>query len=203
MKELKNLEKTLVVADSNPFFYGHAVVAMYYVIKQRGYILDVYPVWNLEYTDEKFCKIYPDKCGERELYVTDIYMCVDSLSEAQKAHLKELDLEYSFFKDEDALERLATRLDLDLMHIGYDGEPQEGTWFTCLRIRPIFRRMLPSNLHIYSLRESDEDASQPATIEEKVFVNHYGDILTDRELPVPVQLEVDTIEYDEEGNIIG
>lgn len=89
------------------------------------------------------------------------------------------------------------------MHIGYDGESNEGTWFTCLRIDNAIRNMLPANLHIYLLRADDEDDSRAASIEERVYVNHYGDILTNKSLPVPIQLEVEDIQYDEEGNIIG
>lgn len=63
--------------------------------------------------------------------------------------------------------------------------------------------MLPENFHVYSLRASDEDDSQAAVIEDKVLVNHYGDILLDHPLSVPIMLHVDKIQYDDEGNIIG
>ena len=117
--------------------------------------------------------------------------------------MQELKLVYRFHEDTDALERLAVKLNMDKMNVGFDGEAEDGTWFTCCRIENALRGVLPESLHVYSLRSSDEDDSQAASIEEVVRVNHYGDILVNDILPVPVKLEVDPVEYDEEGNIIG
>ena len=37
---------------------------------------------------------------------------------------------------------------------------------------------VPPELLLYGLRHGDDD-SEPATVEERVFINHFGDILTD------------------------
>lgn len=203
MKKLVNLEKALVVAIANPILFAHTAFAMFYVKDQCGDILNVIPVWKMGCPDMERGNIHPSEDNHEQLSVDDVMFCVSELNAVQKAHLDNLGLDYRFHKDEDALARLAKKLDLDLMHIGYDGESNEGTWFTCLRIDNAIRNMIPSNFHIYSLRADDEDDSQAASIEEKVYVNHYGDILTNKPLPVPVELEVEDIQYDEEGNIIG
>lgn len=71
-------------------------------------------------------------------------------------------------------------------------------YFTCLRID---RSKVPANLYVYSLREND-DGSQPASIEENVIVNHFGDIVVDHKLPPPIPLLLDDLQYDEEDNLI-
>ena len=202
MKKLENLDKSLVVAVINPDYQGRKVFAMFFVEKQNGDELDVLPVWDMDCPTENKGLINGHLNSVRRLKVVDIWSFVTSLNKWQVMWLRSLDLDYQFYKDVDALERLAVKMDMDKMNIGFDGEEDEGTWFTCLRLDD-YRHILPDNLHIYSLRVSDEDDAQPASIEEKVVVNHYGDILTDKVLSIPVRLEVELIEYDEEGNIIG
>lgn len=203
MKKLVNLEKALVVAIANPLLLGRTAFAMFYVKNQREDILEAIPVWEMGYPEMEKGKIYPSQDNCEQLSVDDVLFCVNELNVAQKEHLEELKLDYRFHEDENALARLAKKLDMDLLNVGYGEESEEGTWFTCLRIDNAIRNMLPSNFHIYSLRADDDDDSQAASIEDRVYVNHYGDILTDKQLPVPVELEVDDIQYDEEGNIIG
>lgn len=193
-----NSVNTLFVGIINPDYFGHKAFAMFHVIEQNGADLKVHPVWykgctntfNVSWT----------------MNVNDVWFFVTSLSDKQEAAFKQMGLVYRFHEDDKALERLAGKLDMDRMFIGYEGESEEGTWFNCCRtdndILEALREYSP-NFHVYSLRASDDDDSQAASIEEKVLVNHYGDILTDRPLSVPVMLEVDDVEYDEEGNIIG
>lgn len=72
-------------------------------------------------------------------------------------------------------------------------------YFSCVRID---RSKIPANLHVYSLRESD-DGNQPASIEENVIVNHYGDIVLDHKLEnLPIPLLLDDLQYNEEGNLM-
>lgn len=72
-------------------------------------------------------------------------------------------------------------------------------YFSCVRID---RSKVPENLYVYSLRESD-DVSQPASIEENVIVNHFGDIVLDHKLEnLPIALLLEDLQYDEEGNLI-
>jgi hypothetical protein len=72
-------------------------------------------------------------------------------------------------------------------------------YFTCLRID---RSKVPANLYVYSLREND-NGSQPASIEENVIVNHFGDIVLDHKLEnLPIPLSLEEFQYDEEGNLI-
>ena len=203
MKKLVNLENALVIAVINPNHHGRKVFAMFFVEKQQGNDLDVLPVWDMDNPDVNKGQINGYLNSVRKLKVEDIWSFVTELNKWQIMWLRSLDLDYRFHKDEDALERLASKLDMDLMHIGYEDEAEDGTWFTCLRIDNAIRNILPADLHVYSLRADDNDDSQPASIEDKVLVNHFGDILTDKSLPVPVQLEVDEILYDDEGNIMG
>ena len=195
-----NLEKSLVIAATGTNQFGRKVFGMFFVEKQSAHELNVLPVWDMEFVTGG--QIVGELNAIRKLKVEDIWSFVTSLNKWQVMWLRSLNLDYRFHQDEKALERLAEKMGMDKMNIGYDGESEEGTWFTCLRMDD-YRHILPDNLRIYSLRASDEDDAQPASIEEKVVVNHYGDILTDKVLPTPVQLEIEPIEYDEEGNIIG
>ena len=201
MKNLENLDKSLVVAVINPDYQGRKVFAMFFVEKQNGDELDVLPVWDMDYPTENIGQINGHLNSVRKLKVADIWSFVTSLNKWQVMWLRSLDLDYQFYKDVDALERLADKMDMDKMNIDFDGEDEDGTWFSCVRLDE-YRKILPEGLHLYSLRAADEDDSQPASIEERVRVNHYGDILTDRPLAVPIELEVEEIEYDEDGNII-
>ena len=201
MKKLENLDKSLVVAVINPDYQGRKVFAMFFVEKQNGEELDVLPVWDMDYPTENKGQINGHLNSVRKLKIADIWSFVTFLNKWQVMWLRSLDLDYQFYKDVDALERLADKMDMDKMHIGFDGEDEDGTWFSCVRLDE-YRKILPEGLHLYSLRAADEDDSQPASIEERVRVNHYGDILTDRPLAVPIELEVEEIEYDEDGNII-
>lgn len=195
-----NLEKSLVIAVVSTNQFDRKVFTMFFVEKQKGDELHVLPVWNMDFvTGGQIMGECHPVCN---LKVEDIWSFVTSLNKWQVMWFRSLNLDYRFHHDEKALERLAEKMGMDKLNIGYEGESEEGTWFTCLRLDD-YRHILPDNLHIYSLRTSDEDDAQPASIEEKVVVNHYGDILTDKVLPIPVQLEVEPIEYDEEGNIIG
>ncbi len=191
----KNLVNTLFVGIVNPDFFGHKAFAMFHVMEQNGSELKVRPVWN------KGCA---NTLGvSRNMNVNDIWFFVTTLSDKQKAEFKKMGLVYRFHEDDKALERLAKKLDMDRMFIGYEGEPEEGTWVSCCRTDKDILDMLPENFHVYSLRASDEDDSQAAVIEDKVLVNHYGDILLEHPLDVPIMLHVDKIQYDDEGNIIG
>lgn len=198
---MDNLVNSLVIAVINPNYYGRKVFALFYIQGQKNNRLDVLPVWDMDAPGSVTGKINGDRNYINTLDVDDIWTFPTSVTEVQERYLKELKLDYRFHKDEKALERLASKLEMDKMNIGFDGEPEEGTWFNCCRIND-YRYILPDNLYIYSLRSSDDDDSQPAAIEDRVFVNHFGDILTDKPLMVPIQLEVEHIEYDEEGNII-
>lgn len=202
MNKLQNLEKALVVAVLFPDFYGSKVYAMFHVTEQVGNRLQADVVWDMRQTVTDGALNY-GVLGTRELDVDDICLCVQSLTPAQRAFFNRLGIDYRFYKDEDALERLALHFHMDLMSVGYDGEPVDGTWFTCCRIGAAERTIIPDGMHVYSLRASDEDDSQAASIEDRVLVNHYGDILTDRVLPVPVALAVEPVQYDDEGNVIG
>ena len=202
MKKLENLDKSLVVAVINPDYQGRKVFAMFFVEKQNGDELDVLPVWDMDCPTDNKGLINGHLNSVRRLKVADIWSFVTSLNKWQVIWLRSLDLDYQLYKDVDALERLAVKMDMDKMNIGFDGESEDGTWFTCCRIDSDIRQILPQNLYIYSLRASDADDSQPASIEEKVIVNHYGDILTDKKLVLPVELEVEDIPRDEEGNIL-
>ena len=195
-----NLEKSLVIAVISTNQFGRKVFGMFFVEKQIVHELDVLPVWNMDFVTGG--QIVDKLNAARKLKVEDIWSFVTSLNKWQVTWLRSLNLDYHFHQDEKALERLAEKMEMDKLNIGYEGESEEGTWFTCLRLDN-YRHILPANLYIYSLRASDDDDSQPASIEKKVLVNHYGDILTDKPLPVPMELEVEDIEYDDEGNIIG
>ena len=173
---------------------------MFHVKEQTGDRLMVQPFWNMDSLDTESGKAVNHSL--MEMSVEDVWVCVNSLTEKQKACLEELGWNFRFHEDTDALPRLAQKLDLDLTHIVFDDESEDGTWFTCLRLDD-YRHILPDNLHIYSLRASDDDDSQPASIEDRVMVNHYGDILTGKAMPVPMELEVEPVEYDDEDNIIG
>ena len=195
-----NLEKSLVIAVISTNQFGRKVFGMFFVEKQSAHELDVLLVWNMDFVIGG--QIVGELNTAHKLKIEDIWSFVTSLNEWQIMWLRSLNLDYHFYQDEKALERLAEKIDMDKLNIGYEGESEEGTWFTCLRLDD-YRHILPDNLHVYSLRASDDDDSQPASIENKVLVNHYGDILTDKPLPVPMELEVEEIEYDEDGNIIG
>ena len=203
MVKLKNLENAIVVAVINPDYFGRKVFGLFRVQEQVEETLKVNCFWDLDYPDSSKGIIPPYRSSIKEISIDDIWVCVDSLTEQQQNYLQELKLAYRFHEDSDALERLAVKLDMDRMNVGFDGEPEDGTWFTCCRIENTLRCVLPESLHIYSLRSSDEDDSQAASIEEVVRINHYGDILVNDILPVPIELVVDPIDYDEEGNIIG
>ena len=203
MVKLKNLENAIVVAVINPDYFGRKVFGLFHVQEQVEETLKVNCFWDLDYPDSSKGIIPPYRSSIKEISIDDIWVCVDSLTEQQQNYLQELKLAYRFHEDSDALERLAVKLDMDRMNVGFDGEAEDGTWFTCCRIENALRGILPKSLHVYSLRSSDEDDSQAASIEEVVCVDHYGDILVKDILPVPVKLEVDPVEYDEEGNIIG
>lgn len=202
MKKLENLENTLVIAVINPDFYGRKVFCMFHVKEQIGDTLKVNPIWDMDYPDSPQYEINPLRNSVKQLKIEDVWVFANSITEQQKVYFQKLELEYRFHKDDKALERLASKIGMDLTNIGYDEENEEGTWFTCCRIDSYTRKIIPDGLYVYSLRASDEDDSQPASIEEKVMVNHYGDILTDKPLQVPIELEVENIEYDAEGNII-
>lgn len=195
----ENLEKALVIAVINPNYFQRKVFAMFYIEEQKGDLLRVLPVWDMDCPEDARGYINGRKNAVHELNVKDIWSFVTSLTEAQKTVFKNINLDFHFHKDEYALERLTEKLEMDRMNIGFDGEEEDGSWFTCLRIP---RECLPDGIYAYSLRAADSDDSQPASIEEKVYVNHFGDILLDHPLQTPIKLEVEDIEYDEEGNII-
>ena len=195
-----NLEKSLVIASVSTNQFGRKVFVMFFVEKQSAHELIVQPVWNMEF--DTGGQIVAELNTVRKLKVEDIWSFVTSLNKWQVMWLRSLDLDYHFHQDEKALERLAEKMEMDKLNIGYEGESEDGTWFTCLRLDD-YRHILPDNLHIYSLRASDDDDSQPASIEAKVMVNQYGDILTGKTQPVPMEHEVESVEYDDEGNIIG
>lgn len=199
---MKNLEKSLVIAVINPDYFGRKVFATFLVQEQKDDVLKVLPLWCEDDPDSEKGFIDGMNNSVREIRTDDIWVFPTSISKVKEDKFKVLGIDYRFHKDDNAIARLASKLDMDRMNIGFDGEPEEGTWFSCCRVTQ-YRNILPDGLHVYSLRASDEDDAQPASIEDKVTVNHFGDILTDRELPVPVALEIEHIEYDDEGNIIG
>ena len=203
MNNIKNLENTLVIAPVNENFYGRKVFCMFHVKEQKGDVLVVNNLWCMDYPDSVKGEINFLRNSVKQIKTNDIWVFVNSITEQQKVYFEKLELDYHFHKDDKALERLASKIGMDLMNIGYDKENEEGTWFTCCRIDSYTRRIIPEGLYVYSLRASDDDDSQPAMIEENVFVNHYGDILTDKPLSVPMELEVESVEYDEDGNIVG
>ena len=204
MKTLQNLEKSLVIAVLNTDYFGHNIFGLFHVVKQEGDSLKVNLLWNMQYPDSDRGRLDGFQKDTRTISVDDVWLCPNSLSEPQKIFIEDaLHLEYRFYKDEDVFERLASKLGMDLMNIGYEGEPETGTYFSCCRVSSYERKILPEGFHVYSLRESDEDGSQPCSIENWVSFNHFGDILTYKPLPVPMQLPVETVEYDEEGCIIG
>lgn len=203
MNNLENLKNALVIAVVNPNYYGRKVFTMFHIKEQTGDTLVVDTLWDMDYPDNSRGQINPVRNSVNQLKIEDIWVFVTSVSETQKAYLEKLGIEYRYHKDDKALERLAHKLDMDLMNIGYEGEPDEGTWFTCCRLDSDVRNIIPSDMYVYSLRASDIDDSQPCMIDEFVWVNHYGDILTDRSLPVSMKLEVAPVLYDEEDNIIG
>lgn len=48
-----------------------------------------------------------------------------------------------------------------------------------------------------------DDESQPASIEENVIVNHFGDIVLDHKLGnLPIPLSLEEFQYEKEGNLI-
>lgn len=53
--------------------------------------------------------------------------------------------------------------------------------FTDGRIDP---KTVPEGLYLYSLRHGDDD-SIPLTVEKHVTVNHFGNIISKREIPFP------------------
>lgn len=194
LKKNLNLEKTLLYAVISSNFAGKRLFAMFYVMEHNETKLKVRPVWNMGYPNT-----FNVSC---DMDIDDVWSFVTTLSDEQKKALEKLGIDYRFHHDVKALDRLASQIDMDKMFIGYDGEPEDGTWFTCCRIDSDIRQILPEHLHVYSLRASDTDDSQPASIEETVIVNHYGDILTDKKLMLPVELEVEDIPRDEDGNIL-
>lgn len=202
MNKINNLENTLVIAPVNDNYYGRKVFCMFHVKEQDGDVLEVNNLWCMDYPDSVKGEINSFRNSVKQIKTDDIWVFANSITEQQKVYFQKLELEYRFHKDDKALERLASKIGMDLTTIGYDEENEEGTWFTCCRIDSYTRKIIPDGLYVYSLRASDEDDSQPASIEEKVMVNHYGDILTDKPLQVPIELEVENIEYDTEGNII-
>lgn len=199
---MKNLEKSLVIAVINPDYFGRKVFATFLVQEQKDVVLKVLPLWCEDDPDSERGFIDGMNNSVREIHTDDIWVFPTSISKAKEDKFKKIGIEYRFHKDDDAITRLASKLDMDKMNIGYEGEPEEGTWFSCCRATR-YRNILPDGLHIYSLRASDNDDSQPASIEDKVTVNHFGDILTDRTLFVPVTLEIEHVEYDDEGNMMG
>ena len=202
MATSKNIERALVIAVVNPNYNGRKVYGMFYVKEQIGDLLKVSLLWDMDWPDAERGKVNSPYHKIKELHLSDIVVFVNRLTEEQKAYFTFWGLDYRFVKDDDALGRLVNEFDMDLEHIGYDGESEVGTFFTCCRINSYARNIIPEGIYIYSLRASDEDDAQPGSIEQSVMVNHYGDILTMRPLPVPVMLEIEHIEYDEDGNII-
>ena len=199
---MENLVNSLMIAVINPNYHGRKVFATFFVEEQQEDVLKVLPLW---------CEDYPDNpCGQmdgmnnsvRQLKIEDIWVFPTTISDAKKEAFSKMGLDYRFYKDDKALERFASKLDMDKINVGYEGEPEDGTWFTCCRIDLAAVGILPENFYFYSLRASELDDSQPASIEERVIINHYGDILTDKPLPVPVELEVEPVEYDDEGCIV-
>ena len=202
MNTFQNIERALVIAAINPNYNGRKVYAMFYVNEQVDDLLKVTPLWDMDWPDTERGKINTPYHKVKELHLRDIVVFVNQLTEIQEAYFNFLGLDYRFIKDNQALTRLAREWDMDLNHIGYEGESEVGTFFTCCRINFYTRKILPKGLYLYSLRASEEDDSQPASIEQSVMVNHYGDILTHKPLPIPVMLEVEHIEYDDDGCII-
>lgn len=196
------LVNSLVIAVINPDFYGRKVFATFLVQEQRADVLKVLPLWDEDYPESSRGYLEGWNNSVRELKVEDVWVFPTSISKAKEEKFKELGIEYRLHNDEKALERFAAKLSMDKVFIGYEGEPEDGTWFDCCRVKYDALKILPKDFYIYSLRASETDESQPASIEERVVVNHYGDILTDKPLQVPIELEVDPIEYDDEGNII-
>lgn len=199
----ESLINALVVSTINQDDKGQKVFATFIVENQQDNILEVRILWREDSRDKQGIQVEEKGNSIRQMKVDDIWVFPTSVSEAKEEALKAMGLEYRFYKDEKALERLAGKLEMDKMNIGYDEESEEGTWFNCCRTDSSVSKILPEGIYIYSLRAADEDDSLPASIEKQVIVNHYGDILTDKELKVPVMLEVEEIQYDEEGNIIG
>lgn len=60
---------------------------------------------------------------------------------------------------------------------------------------------IPDGLFKYELRNSEEDESSAASIEDKVYVNYYGTLVTAMPLPTPLPISVPYIPLDEEGDI--
>ena len=199
---MENLEKSLIIAVINPDYFGRKLFATFFVEEQQDDILKVLPLWYEDYPDSLRGQMDGVNNSVRPLKIEDIWVFPTSISDAKKEAFSKMGLDYRFYKDDKALERFASKLDMDKMNVGYDGEPEDGTWFTCCRVDLAAVGILPENFYIYSLRTSEVDDSQPASIEERVIVNHYGDILTDKPLPVPVELEVEPVEYDDEGYIV-
>ena len=198
----KNLEKSLIIAVINPDYFGRKVFATFFVEEQQDDILKVLPLWCEDYPDSLRGQMDGVNNSVRQLKTEDIWVFPTSISDAKKDAFSKMGLDYHFYKDKKALERLAAKLNMDKMNVGFDGEPEDGTWFNCCRTDNSVRNILPDGIYIYSLRTSDEDDSQPASIEQTVTVNHFGDILTGKELPIPVILEIEPVEYDDEGCIV-
>ena len=57
-------------------------------------------------------------------------------------------------------------------------------YFSDIRLR---KTEVPKDLYKVSIRHSDEDWGDPATVERWVMVNHFGDILLDKPLEFPEQ----------------
>jgi hypothetical protein len=69
--------------------------------------------------------------------------------------------------------------------------------FADIRIDP---DTLPSGLHAYELRHSDDDWSQPATLENHVAVNFFGTVISQNEIPVEDFLQVNDGDFKVDPN---
>lgn len=77
-----------------------------------------------------------------------------------------------------------------------DGRLVKG-FFTCLRVDD---DDVPNGMYKYDLREDDNDLSLPATIEEHVYINHYGTFITKERIDFNGKdcLEIDNSDIDYE-----
>lgn len=69
--------------------------------------------------------------------------------------------------------------------------------FADIRIDP---DTLPSGLHAYELRHSDDDWSLPATLENHVGINFFGTVISQDELPVDDLLQVNDGDFKVDPN---
>ena len=74
----------------------------------------------MDYPDSMKGEINSFRNSVKQIKTDDIWVFANSITEQQKIYFQKLELEYRFHKDDKALERLASKIGMDLTNIGYE-----------------------------------------------------------------------------------